>query len=198
MLLCFGPVLALITTSAHANLITNGDFATNASGWTYNNQGIDGGYLASEGNPAGSFWINHNGNPVPSGDPDPKLSQAISTVIGSQYELSFDYSGRVIFGSVFDGLAVDINGVEFDTYLIPNANWMTATLLFTASGANTEIAFRSEINGTDYDARLDNVSVVLHQNGNGVPAVPIPPALPLFFSGLAGMGFLARRKKLGA
>ncbi|MEF8718337.1 MAG: PEP-CTERM sorting domain-containing protein [Candidatus Accumulibacter necessarius] len=166
---------------AQANLIQNGDFATNANGWTYNNQGVDGGYLPGEGNPLGSFWINHNGRNTPSGDPDPKLSQAIATSAGTQYDLTFDYSGRVITGGF--GLAVDIDGIEVASYQILNSNWINATLSFVASGANTTIAFRSEINGTDYDARIDSVAVEV--GGNEVPEPATLALMGLAFAGLS-------------
>lgn len=101
---------------AQANLIQNGDFATNANGWTYNNEDVDGGYLAGEGNPPGSFWINHNGQNLAGGDLDPRLSQVIATSAGTQYDLTFDYAGRVITGGL--GLAVDIGGIEQATFAI--------------------------------------------------------------------------------
>ena len=109
--------------TTHANLITNGDFATDSSGWTYNNQGVDGGYAGTLGNPAGSFWINHNGNNVGS-DPDPMISQTIATATGNPYILSFDFIARVIAGP--KGFAVDINGVEAGTYDL-GGTWVTET-----------------------------------------------------------------------
>ena len=186
-----GAMIAVGATVAEASLVTNGDFATNASGWTYNNLGVDGGYLSSEGNPAGSFWVNHNGGNV-GPDPDPRLSQTIATVAGTQYQLSFDYSGRIIAGGL--GLGVDIDGVQLATYNILSAAWITETLLFTATGANTEIAFRSEIGGSDYDARIDNVSVVRYVDDGGDGKVPEPATVALFGLGLAGLGAVRRRK----
>ena len=177
----------LLPFSAQANLVTNGDFAIDASGWTYNNEGVDGGYR-SIGNPGGSFWINHNGGAV-GADPDPMLFQTISTTAGSQYELFFDYSGGAIVGGV--GLALDLDGVETETFAITGGiGWITESLLFTATGASTTIAFRTEINGTDYDAYVDNVSVTLNGGENDVPE---PATLVLIALGMIGIGTLRRK-----
>lgn len=176
-------------SGAEANLITNGNFATDATGWIYNNQGIDGGYQSSIGNLAGSFWINHNGGNVGS-DPDPMLSQTISTVAGSFYELIFDYSPYIIAGGI--GLALDINGTNQAAYsLIPGTGWVTESWVFEASGAATTIAFRSEINGTDFDALIDNVSVnPYHQQS----PVPEPSTILLLGFGLVGLAGVAGKK----
>jgi len=190
----FVAAISVCWMEAQASLIFNGDFATDAAGWTYNNEGVDGGYLSAEGNSAGSFWVNHNGTNV-SGDPDPMLSQEISTVSGIKYQLTFDYSGRVITGSP-DGFAVDINGLEVATFLISGTDWLSESLEFTAFGANTLIAFRSEINGTDFDARVDNVSV--GESTDGPAPVPEPSIFALMVFGLAGIGYSRHRRKKAA
>ncbi len=176
-------------SSAQANLVTNGDFATDAAGWTYNNLGVDGGYLAGEGNPPGSFWINHNGGNV-GPDPDPMLSQAIATVAGLQYDLTFDYSGRVIAGGL--GLAVDIAGVQSATFSILDNAWRSGSLSFVASGPSTQLAFRSEINGSDFDARIDNVVLLRH-----AIVLPEPGTLGILTLAFLGVGVAASRRGRG-
>lgn len=74
------------------------------------------------------------------------------------------------------GLGVNIYGAELATYAVYSSGWITEVLLFNATGTSTHIAFRSEINGTDFDARIDNVDVVL-QRGGGGGQVPEPVTL---------------------
>lgn len=182
-------VLFAIPVTAHADLITNGDFATDANGWTFNRtSGSDWGWR-STGNPGGSFWVNHNGGDVSATDPDPMLTQLMSTVSGQQYTLTFDYARGVYGGGT--GLAVDLDGVQQATYQIFNdAVWRTISFVFTATGSSTLLGFRTEINGSDWDAYIDNVSVQPYQTN----IVPEPGTLSLLGLGLACLG-LARRRK---
>lgn len=185
--------LAAFTVSgAHANLITNGDFATDGSGWAYNNTGVDGGHRTDQGNPPGAFWINHNGSNVGT-DPDPMLSQSIATILGTGYMLSFDAKEFIIGGAPgTHGLAVDIDGTEVATFELLNT-WTTETVNFTAAGPATMISFRTEINGTDIDGLVDNVSVV-----ETAPKIPLPAAGLFGLAGIGAFTILGMRRKKAA
>lgn len=62
---------------------------------------------------------------------------------------------------------------------------------FTTGGSTVEVRFFIEgVGGDNLGAILDNVTF-----RDSVNVVPLPAALPLFLSGLAGLGFVARRRK---
>lgn len=183
---CIGglALLALaLPAVAATELVVNGGFDTDGSGWVYNNLGTDGGWQAGRGNPPGAFWINHNGGPV-GGDPDPMLSQSITTSAGASYSLTFDVVQYVI-NSGAPAFAVDIDGVEQASFTL-GPTWASHTLDFTAASSSTRLSFRAEINGTDNDALLDNVSVMV---------VPEPRTYALFGAGLLALAGLVSRRR---
>ena len=183
---CIGglALLALaLPAVAATELVVNGGFDTDGSGWVYNNLGTDGGWRAGIGNPPGSFWLNHNGGPV-GGDPDPMLSQSLATSPGTSYTLSFEVAQYVI-NSGAPAFAVDIDGVQQASFTL-GPTWASHTLDFTAVSSSTLLSFRAEINGTDNDALLDNVSVMV---------VPEPRTYALFGAGLLALAGLVSRRR---
>lgn len=130
-------VLSLLGQSASANLVTNGTFDTDLSGWTLvANDGFTG-FRNTFGNPPGSFQ-NGNVNSIPS-----TLSQVLTTSAGSLYDISFDlFHNDPGQGDTF---AVTFGGVNLiGPGPIPQTGGLWQTFTFNnvaATGPSTTLTF---------------------------------------------------------
>src|SRR5262249_10944205 len=126
--------------------------------------------------------------------PNGSLSQQFLTTAGQQYQVSF-----LLAGNPDDGQGVKNLTVLLDSDAFPfvfdstgksetNMGWTPISFLWTAPTPGfPTFTFRGDT-PTQYGAAVDAVSV-------DAVATPAPPALLLFASGLAGLGWLARRKR---
>jgi choice-of-anchor C domain-containing protein len=201
-----GAAMLLGAQAAHAATVTItnggfedpsgvGNFATlpagdpGLPGWTIGGDSIDhiGGYWTAQ---EGSQSVDLNGNNVGS------IEQTIGNLlIGQQYTVSFfiaatpgygDQTINVDFGSATQSYTLN------DTGSLGAMNWAERTIVFVATSSSALLKFAGAANLIDNHAgmALDNVTIA---------ATPIPGAVLLFGSALAGMGFLGfRRKKLEA
>lgn len=170
--------------------LTNGTFDNNATGWTPANIDNNGGYRnpgdppATGANSGGFFVLNDNGNP----STDPTLSQPISGLTaGTCYQINGiyrNYDFRGIPG--IQAFAIDLDGVQKTTFLSPGRSWVPFSYRFTATAATQTLAFRAEINGTDINIAVDNLSV--RQLVSTPPTTPdvtvAPPANSLYTGGV--------------
>lgn len=178
--------------AAPVELIVNGNFETTVNGdvdgyrvvgsgsgdivgWTVGNTSVDlikGGYGAISGNS-----IDMLGTPGPGA-----LSQAFSTVAGTNYLLSFDLSRN---GGDSSLLSVSFNGGAQTTFT--GTDTITHyTVDYTATSASTTLEFLSANVVANSGAVIDNVSVV--------SAVPEPETYGMLLAGLGLLGFIGRRK----
>jgi len=177
-----------------AELIANGDFESGYTGWTPGGQAmlntaadyvICCGTVGTE--PA--YSTNHF---ISLGNDDKvgvhKVVQALSTVVGSLYTLSFDAGA---FGSGLNQLDVSIGGVSNSYQLFANNNaddtFAKYTFDFIGTGAD-ELSFSVVTVADSVDAILDNVSV------QGL-AVPEPSAWALMIVGFGAAGSALRRPR---
>ena len=128
-----------------SELVTNGTFDTDATGWTADTTNGSGTTFSVSN---GAMTVNRSGGKQ-AGEP----YQALTTVVGKIYEFSVDISGsamtfyveNVVGGSGYDSIV----GTSF-----PSGNWK---FKFQATSTTTYIGFTCDDNGTS--STVDNVSV---------------------------------------
>ncbi|MFY7865150.1 DUF642 domain-containing protein [Roseateles sp.] len=192
--LALAPMLALAGPSLGQNLVHNGSFEANSliggqwttykslSGWTIGNNQIE-----LRNNVAGSAFDGKNfaeldvyGNS--------SISQAIATIAGQWYELSFSYANRADSnkGAKSNGLGWSFAGLSGEVGKNTATNWTTFSTRFQGTGKLETLSFSALGTSDGYGTSLDKVSV---------NAVPEPTSLALMAGGLLAMGLVSRRKK---
>ncbi len=136
---------------AHANLLTNGSFedpapgvtlsllkdSTLLTGWTVINAEIaqlypgNLGITASNGQYSLDLTATHDAKPYGG------VRQAITTVVGAEYKISFDVGARGNGNSKVQVLAGSLNGGQ--TVSANEPAWSTFNATFTAYGTSTNI-----------------------------------------------------------
>ena len=168
-------VLALLFISRSAmpqgNLVFNGGFDTDPSGWTMTNCV----YTSYLGNPPGSISLLANNTST--------LGQQINSLTpGQLYVVSGDYSGKA-FG-IFD-VALD-NTALFETNTSPpNYEWYSFSFNYTATSTSVFLSVQTSASGNYYS--IDNLSMI---------AIPEPSSLWLVgLGGIVSALFFRNRRK---
>jgi hypothetical protein len=217
-------LLISLNTVAHADLINNGSFengtftggsygfplaqqvlpgdSSTLPGWTTNTSEIAWFQSGQAGitTVAGNYALDltgfcDGGSGCPSGGLYGGISQSISTVIGTTYQLDFlggTYSLNSSAPTLVATAGSNVESFTLTTTSVTSGIWQSYSFEFVATSSNTEIAFSGSGGavGQTFYLGLDNISV------NSVSAVPLPTPIWLFGSALIGFLGLNRRKTI--
>jgi hypothetical protein len=171
-------------SSGQGNLVVNGGFDVDASGWILTN----GATFADpiKGDPGG--WVGLDSS-SPSLTTDPTISQSINGLLsGETYTVSGNFKKTINRNGIITGLsfgvAVDGNFL-FEAADPGNFNWQSFTFLYTATSSSALLSLSSQMNGTQVSYGIDNISMQV---------VPEPSAALLL---LLGGGFFLYARHAG-
>ena len=193
----------LYAAVAQADLIANGSFEdgavnigqfitvhpgdTSITGWSVTSNTVDyiGSYWEAS---AGLRSIDLTGSP----GNGTLASTTFTTTPGAHYEILFDMSGNFVISDVNYRKMQVSAGDNSQTYTFDKpATWSTTAMgwqqqefYFTATGETTTLTFQSLSTNANCGPAIDNVRGF---------QVPLPPAILLLGSGLAGLGLLRRK-----
>jgi hypothetical protein len=141
---------SLTLATAQGNLVVNGGFDLNASGWTTN--AFSGYYEPLKGDPGGCFTL------LSSPAAMPTISQPINGLVpGANYVISGSYSiegGNI--GST-PSLGVAMNSTFVFQVAPPDYNWHNFNFPYLAASSSAVLSLAAHINGTSNSYRVDNI-----------------------------------------
>jgi len=171
---------------AHAQIVTNGNFASGSAGWTYN-PSSDHPWTFDGSAPNTYASTGCVGAQCITGTMAQQayLYQDLTTVAGDTYTLSFEFAGdgnamelQAWFGGTLAEDLVNIGDTGLEEYVIPD---------LVATSTTTELEFLGR-QDPGYD-ELTDVSVT-----TGSSVTPEPGTLGLLGTGVLGLLGFARRK----
>ena len=174
-----------------ATIVVNGSFesetGTSITGWT-----VTGGTISVETSfdvfsaaSDGNNFLVYAGSAGTAGG---SISQDLSTIIGQQYRVTFDYGYSRKASPFANAMEVTLGTSTptiFNGVATTKDVFQSFEFLFTATGATTNIRFREQLSTqASTDAYLDNISVI---------AIPEPSRAILI--GFGFLGLLLRRRR---
>jgi hypothetical protein len=192
--LALAPMLAAAGPSLGPNLVQNGSFeaySLNAGAWTplssLSGWKVGDNQVELRNSIAGNAIDGKNFAELDVVK-NSSISQAIATIEGQWYELSFAYANRADSnkGANSNGLGWSFAGLSGEVGKNTVTSWTTFSTRFQGTGKVETLSFSALGTSDGYGTSLDKVSV---------NAVPEPTSLALMAGGLLAMGLVSRRKK---
>ena len=171
-------------TQGEVDIIASGDFTIDCAGGSGSCLDLDG---AAGNNPTSEI-----------------VSAPIELIAGTQYTFSFDFSGGQVLSLIdnpafgaSDTFIASIGDLVSTTITVMRGDaFQTFMTTFVAQATETvSISFLTPGASDFIGAKLDNVLLVEVPLLDDTVTTPLPGALPLLISGLAGLGFASRRKR---
>ena len=119
------------------------------------------------------------------------MAQTLTTLAGSFYTLSFDYSARAGIAAASNGIEVLWNGASIATVTADGKgsfgnDWHLYSYNLLGTGSDV-LGFRAVGTSDGFGGSLDSVSVTA--------AIPEPSTYAMMFAGLVAIGFSLRRRR---
>jgi hypothetical protein len=141
------------------NMIVNGGFDVGTEGWSAVNIDDSGGWRTTGGDPGGMFILNDGGSELS----DPTIEQTVMQLLpASVYRVTGRFRGANQVNSPLGGtsFAADLDGATvFTGGSLNTSMWQGFEFEFTATATSVDLRFRAEINGTDNDFAIDNITL---------------------------------------
>jgi hypothetical protein len=150
-------VLAVAVDSSADTILLQEQFNVEPEEWTVADNTY-GGWNPQFGNPGGCFILNNAGQP----ESDPSLARTITGLnVGWQYRLEGDFKNHFNYCPQPSSISfrVDLDG-ETVYSSINRTQWTRFSYQWTASETEVTIRIRSETDGTDCDAAIDNITLI--------------------------------------
>jgi hypothetical protein len=170
-------VLASRHLVAQGNLVINGTFDVDATGWTIS----FGDYVFSGGDPGGYIALSSGISNTPT------ASQAIAGLtpdtvylISGDYRASKGTSTDNSFGVALDGTFL------FETTEPGDFNWHDFSFFYTATSSSAVLSLASQLNGTGISYGIDNIVMYV---------TPEPSAWSLIFLGSSFLIYFRRGER---
>lgn len=111
-------------------------------------------------------------------------------------EVVWDFGVTGISEGTIDNVAGTVNGIMVNTFADVSGSFDVATIQFQAIGSGTSVLALTEFALNPWASGGAMINPIMEDSSLTVSAIPIPPALWLFGSGLLGLVGMARKKSV--